>query len=152
MDKTISWFLEKWGGGIIGFIVGAIFFLKCPLTGLLNSVETFVSKISDVSFIIFGFLLAFIGLILNSKKKIIKAFGSKLFFDRTIDFNIRVIVLSAITGIYGLFLWIIFQSNLNVNSRIQELLVDLLIWVLVWLIWDIVYFIRIFFSLIKNYS
>lgn len=152
MDKSISWYIEKLAGPILGIVVCFLFFKYLRLTILFNDVNVFISKISDISFIIFGFLLAFIGLILNSKEKIIQAFDSKKVFNKTIDLNFRIIVLSAICGIYGLVVWIIFQSTIIINVTIEELLIDILVFFLIWLVYDLIYFIRVFFTLIKNYS
>lgn len=152
MDKTFRWYIENFGGLFIGVIIGLSVFLFIKPDGILKDPTTFVSKISDLGFIVFGFLLAFIGLIINIKDKLVHAHGSETIYKRTISFNVRVIKLSVIVGIFGFVLWTIYQTEICVIPLINNSMLSAFVLILCWLVWDLIYFIRIFFKLIKQYS
>lgn len=152
MDKTIWWYFEKIGGPLSGIVAGVIaFFLIRPGVELSKPDEV-VAKLSDVCFIIFGFLLGFLGLIFNIKDKMVKARGSDKLYNRTIDLNIKIIKISVITGVYGFIYWVIYHFKVKLDENLNNILISIFIFAIIWMVWDVIYFVRVFFKLVKNYS
>lgn len=154
--KKIAYWKEKFGGIILGFILFVIVFLINPE---LSKWREFIKEIPNVGMCTFGFLLTFLGIILQGGSKTIEWMKSREnLFQRFIAFNRRVVVLSIILSFYAYFLaffnfeWIreYFTDYICLYQVIRKILISSFALLSVWFLYDVMYFIKIFYLLIKK--
>ena len=102
LGKTYSYWKESIGGIIIGFIFSIlIFFLSPKLSDWID----FMKGIPALCITIFGFLLTLLGIILQGNSPTINWMRSrKETFNRFVDYNKRIVLLSFIISIYSYIL------------------------------------------------
>ncbi|MDD2635943.1 MAG: hypothetical protein PHW82_10630 [Bacteroidales bacterium] len=141
--KTDKYYFEQSLAPIIALLFGVanliwqnLFTCKDP--------TMIISKSIDISFIIFGFLLTVLALILQTTKKI----RNRNLYPRLIRFNKRIAYLSLTAGFYSLIYSSVFSS---ISTTIyKEYFVSIYIFVFVWIIIDLILFIRIFYKLAEE--
>ena len=154
--KTLAYWREKYSGFIVGIIFSAVIYWINPE---LSKWKDFIQEIPNIGMCIFGFLLTFLGIILQGGSKTIEWMKSReILFQRFISFNKRVVVLSIVLSVYAYFLgyfnfeW--FENLLKKDSCFFEIFIRLLIsafsFLFVWLLIDILRFTKIFYLLIKK--
>jgi hypothetical protein len=154
--KKLAYWKEKSGGIILGFILSVIVFLINPE---LSKWREFIKEIPNVGMCTFGFLLTFLGIILQGGSKTIEWMKSReTLFQRFIAFNRRVVVLSIILSVYAYFLaffnfeWIreYFTGYICLYQVIRRIIISFFVLLAVWFLYDMMYFIKIFYLLIKK--
>jgi hypothetical protein len=153
--KTFAYWKEYLGGAFLGIIFSVFIFWINPE---LSKWKDFIQEIPNIGMCVFGFLLTFLGIILQGGSKTIEWMKSKnILFHRFVSFNKRVVILSFILSIYAYFLgyfnfeW--FQKSLNCSyffEILQKFLISSFTFLFVWLLIDTVQFIKIFYLLIKK--
>ena len=153
--KTISYWIEKIGGLIIGLIVSLIvlFCIKFDI----NSLNAFINSIPTISICIFGFLLTMLSIILQSNSPTIKTFLSethKKTYKKFVLFSQRVVLLSLTITIFSLMIGNIKIPTSYFSECVINLFNNVLIFVhitiLICLFFDTYQFINMFFNLMKN--
>lgn len=91
--KTDKYYLEQVWAPIIACIAGSIN-LICPNILSCKDPSIVVSKIIDISFIVFGFLLTILALILQSNQEIRK----RKLYPRLIKLNKRILYIALASG------------------------------------------------------
>ena len=127
--KTYSYWKESIGGIIIGFI-------------------------SSI-----GFLLTLLGIILQGNSSTIDWMRSrKKLFNRFIQYNKRIVILSFIISIYsyilGFFNFKYYVEQLPLSDCIinlgEKIVISIFFGLLVWFVIDTLHFIKVFYALIKE--
>ena len=154
--KKVAYWKEQSGGIILGFILSVFVFLINPE---LPKWKEFIKEIPNIGMCTFGFLLTFLGIILQGGSKTIEWMKSReTLFQRFIDFNRRIVILSIVISVYAYFLaffnfeWIreYFIDFMCIYHIIRKLLISLFVLLSVWFLYDVMYFIKIFYLLIKK--
>jgi hypothetical protein len=156
MPKTFAYWKERYMGLFLG-VICAVFVLW--IDPELPNWKDFIQEIPNISMCIFGFLLTFLGIILQGNSQTIEWMKSrKILFQRFIAFNKRVVVLSFAVSLYSYFLgyfnleWLMnilyYPCVLPISSRFLISGFSLLF---VWLLIDILIFTKIFYLLIEKY-
>jgi hypothetical protein len=154
--KKFAYWKERYRGILLGFICSILVFLIKPELPIWKD---FIKEIPDIGMCTFGFLLTFLGIILQGGSKTIEWMKSKeILFKRFISFNKRIVILSVILSLYAYFLsyfnfeWLqkIFIHFLCLFRLMQELLIPLFVLLSVWFLCDVMCFIKIFYLLIKK--
>ncbi len=140
--RTDSYFIERIiapiiGGifGICNFIFNNVFYCKDPVA--------LISKIVDISFIIFGFLLTILALIIQSNSGI----KSRAIYPRLVLYNKRIIFVSLFLGLFSLIYSNVFNELATLDPKLKECVVSGFIFFLVWLIIDLINFLNIFYKI-----
>lgn len=154
--KKIAYWKEQYGGVALGiFISIPVFFVNSEISAWRD----FVKEIPTLGMCAFGFLLTFLGLILQGQSQTIEWMkGRGKLFDRFIAFNKRVVVLSIILSIYSYFIaffnfeWLI--CNLHCVDLFwvytQKIMIVIFLTLAIWFLCDVLHFIKIFYLLIKK--
>ena len=154
--KKVAYWREKSGGIMLGFVLSVFVFLINPE---LSKWKEFIKEIPNIGMCTFGFLLTFLGIILQGGSKTIEWMKSReTLFQRFIDFNRRIVILSIVISVYAYFLaffnfeWIreYFIDFMCIYHIIRKLLISLFVLLSVWFLYDVMYFIKIFYLLIKK--
>ena len=92
--KKPAYWKEQFGGIILGFILSVLVFVSSPE---LSKWKEFIKEIPNIGMCTFGFLLTFLGIILQGGSDTIEWMKSrKDLFPRFIAFNKRIVILSII--------------------------------------------------------
>jgi hypothetical protein len=154
--KAVAYWKEKLGGIILGLILSVLVFLLNPE---LSKWKEFVKEIPNIGMCTFGFLLTFLGIILQGVSETIEWMRKReKLFQRFISFNKRVVILSVFLSVYAYFLayfdfkWIAeyFADYICLCKIIRRLLISVFVFLSVWFLYDVMYFIKIFYLLIKK--
>ena len=154
--KKPAYWKEQLGGMILGFIFFALVFLSNPE---LSKWKVFIKEIPNIGMCTFGFLLTFLGIILQGGSKTIEWMKSReILFQRFISFNKRIVILSIVLSVYAYFLayfnfeWIgeCFVNCTCLFEIITKTLISVFALFSVWFLYDTMYFIKIFYLLIKK--
>lgn len=154
--KKIAYWKEQLGGIVLGLILSVLVFLLNPE---LSKWKEFIKEIPNIGMCTFGFLLTFLGIILQGGSDTIEWMKSReALFKRFIYFNKRIVILSIALSVYAYFLaffnfeWIrdCFVNCICLYEIILEVLISIFILLSVWFLYDTMYFIKIFYLLIKK--
>jgi len=139
-DKAI---FETLIAPLIGLIMGFLkykydWFLKCKDPTII------ISKTIDISFIIFGFLLTVLTLIVQANTEL----KQRPLYSRLVKFNKRVVLQAVILGFYSLlyhtYYTLITAGDLPILANI---LFSVFVALLTWLILDSIYYVMTFYAL-----
>ena len=154
--KKIAYWKEQFGGMGFGFIFSVFVFLINPE---LSKWKEFIKEIPNIGMCTFGFLLTFLGIILQGGSNTIEWMKSReVLFQRFISFNKRVVIISIVLSVYAYFLayfdftWIkeCFTNWIFIYVTIRKLMISVFVLLSVWFIYDVLHFIKIFYLLIKK--
>ncbi|MDR1973974.1 MAG: hypothetical protein LBQ31_04785 [Bacteroidales bacterium] len=154
--KKIAYWREKYGGVVLGFIFAVPMFWIDPQLSVWSD---FIKEVPAIGMCMFGFLLTFLGIILQGGSETIKWMKSrKTLFERFISFNKGVVILSVVLSIYSYFLvffnfkWVqnSFVNSFCFSEVTQNILIALFVFLSIWFLYNVIYFIKIFYLLIKK--
>jgi hypothetical protein len=138
--KTDRYYIERSIAPGIGIIV-FIWCLNYPSIFRISDPEAIISKVVDISFIFFGFLLTVLALILQSTAEV----KSTLLFDNLIRYNKRVVIVATLLGFYSLLY--VAKYNEMTLSCFGSYSWPIFLFLLTWMALDSLYFIYIFYRL-----
>ena len=152
----IAYRKEQYGGVALGILISTPIFFVNPE---ISTWKEFIKEIPGLGMCAFGFLLTFLGIILQGQSQTIEWMKSRgTLFDRFIAFNKRIVILSIILSVYSYFLaffnfdWLI--CNLSCMDLLwgcaQKIMIALFLALAIWFLCDVLYFIKIFYLLIKK--
>lgn len=152
--KTISYWWEQIGGMLAGIIV-------CCIIGAIHPTfshwKPFIAAFPTIGMCAFGFLLTFLGIILQGNSDTIKWMMSRdKIYNRFITFNKRIVIISFILSLYSYFIgYADFQIVRNLLSPqlvqiAKTFFISAFCGLLVWFIIDTVQFTRLFYVLIRK--
>lgn len=152
--KTISYWLEKIGGLLAGVMVFCIIWTINPT---FSNWKPFIVEFPTIGMCAFGFLLTFLGIILQGNSDTIKWMMSRdKIYNRFIAFNKRIVIISFILSLYSYFIgYADFQIVRNLLSPqlvqiAKTFFISAFCGLLVWFIIDTVQFTRLFYVLIRK--
>ena len=139
--KTNAYYRELLLPPIIAIAIGFTAYFFCPLD-VFDNPEDIISKVTDISFILFGFLLTILALIMQANESI----RSSTLYTRLIRLNRKIVFVSLRLGVYSLFSFALF--SLPIIIKITEFLQSVFSFLLSWLIIESVQYIVIFYKLV----
>ena len=117
--------------------------LRIYILGMNNILP---EKSVDICFILFGFLLTVLALIVQGDNQTLKRLRSFDGYGRIIRFNRRVVILSTILGLFSLLICTILEENLPIIAN--HILFSIFTFLWIWLLWDFGVFIKVFYNII----
>lgn len=141
--KTDRYYIELLYAPFIALTLGVVN-LIWPNVFKYQDPIIIISRFIDISFIVFGFLLTVLALILQSTQEI----RSRKLYPRLIRFNKRIVYLSLFSGVYSLLYSSMFTSISK--SVFKEYCVSIFIVLFIWVILDLLHFVSIFYKLAEN--
>jgi len=154
--KTVDYWKKEIGGLIWATLFSVIVFLTNPE---FPKWKEFIKEIPNIGMCTFGFLLTFLGIILQGGSKTIEWMKSReKLFEQFILLNRRVVVLSIVLSVYAYFLayfnfeWAkgLFTYHICLYLSIQNIMISIFTFISVWFLHDTMRFIKIFYLLIKK--
>jgi hypothetical protein len=142
--KTDRYYVELIAGPVIGLTIGVVNHFYPILKGAEKAAEI-VSKVTDISFIIFGFLLTILALIMQSGSGIKKSPT----YGRLVKANSLMVVLSLLLGFISLLMVFNFQDG-NLDYPHDSLLSSFFFGVLVYLIVETAIYLMVFYKLVLS--
>ncbi|MBO2525857.1 MAG: hypothetical protein CW341_09200 [Bacteroidetes bacterium] len=154
LGKTLSYWWEKAGGLLLGIVALVIIWFIKPN---FSNWKPFIVEFPAIGMCAFGFLLTFLGIILQGNSETIKWMINKEdLFNRFVTFNKKIVVVSFLLSLYACFLgYFDFQGiktmfSTQIVTICKNILIGLFCGLFVWFITDTIQFIRIFYVLIRN--
>lgn len=145
--KTISYYKENSLGSIVGVI--ALIFCLFITQPQLDYNKEFIQNFTQIGLVIFGFLLTFLSVIIQSDSDSIKMMKkSDLLYSRFIRYNKRIVYLSLLLSVYSYILGYINLDFMMSEKWIDILCISLFFSFLIKLTIDTYTFINLFFLLI----
>lgn len=142
--KKASYYIEQYLGFVLGLIAGCITYFQGFTSWGINNI--LAEKSVDICFILFGFLLTVLALIVQGDNQTLKRLRSFEGYERIIRFNRRVVTLSTILGLFSLLICTILEDNLPTITSQILFSIFLILWI--WLLWDFWIFIKVFYNII----
>lgn len=152
--KTISYWWEKIGGLFAGIIVCCIIGANHPT---FSHWKPFIVEFPTIGMCAFGFLLTFLGIILQGNSDTIKWMMSRdSLYNRFIAFNKRIVIVSFILSLYS---YLIGYANFQTITEflcpkfvqtVKTILIGVFCGLLVWFVIDTFQFTRLFYVLIRK--
>ena len=152
--KTISYWWEKIGGLLAGIVV-------CCIIGAIHPTfshwKPFIIEFPTIGMCAFGFLLTFLGIILQGNSETIKWMMSRdKLYNRFIDFNKRIVIISFVLSLYSYLIgYADFQTIKSLLSPqlvqiAKTILIGVFCGLLVWFVIDTFQFTKLFYVLIRK--
>ena len=148
--------LETYGGLFIsGLLTYGAFFFHPSFYGSMKA----ISNLPTITTCIFGFLLTLFGIIIQGNGAMIKKMkNTNVVFERYILFTKRVIWISLFLSVFAFAVgsinlswwYLIFEESFTIRIIIEEIIMRVLVFFSCWLILDLIYFIHLFFLLIRT--
>lgn len=152
--KTLSYWWEKVGGLLLGIVTFIIIWFINPN---FSNWKPFILEFPAIGMCAFGFLLTFLGIILQGNSETINWMMSReKLYNRFISFNKRIVVISFVLSLYS---YIIGYTNFqNIRALFSPQLVQIVknisigifCGLLAWFIIDTLQFTRLFYVLIRK--
>ncbi len=143
MKKKNIDYLENLLPYLIALLLAAI---NLVWPDLLSSSKpiVFVSKTLDLSFVIFGFLLITLTLLMKSSSE----FKQQLHYVQLIKLNKRIVLWSLLTGFYSLIFYTIFYETYIIYFK--EIIISIYFFTLAVLVVNLLMYLNRFFKLTFN--
>lgn len=151
--KTTSYWLEKYGGTLCGGFVFILFLTI--IKPEYYSYKELIQEFPSIGMCAFGFMLTFLGIILQGDSSTIKYMKSRsVLYDKFIAYNKIVVILSLIISIYSYILGyakiaIDISSVITYYSYFKDIFIALFWGLATKLLIDICIFVRLFYLLLK---
>ena len=142
--KNTSYYIEQYFGVLLGLFTGSLTYFKGFISWGMNNILP--EKSVDICFILFGFLLTVLALIVQGDNQTLKRLRSFDGYGRIIRFNRRVVILSTILGLLSLLICTILEENLPIIAN--HILFSIFTFLWIWLLWDFGVFIKVFYNII----
>jgi hypothetical protein len=154
LGKTLSYWWEKVGGLLSGVIAGCIILAIHPT---FSNWKPFIVEFPTIGMCAFGFLLTFLGIILQGNSDtIIWMMSRDELYNRFISFNKRIVIISFVLSLYSYIIgYVNFQAikDLLCPQLVQiakTVMIGVFCGLLVWFIIDTLQFTRLFYVLIRK--
>lgn len=150
MDKTISYYIEKFGGIFLSAVVTFIVWKYWNFFSFITE-KDFFDKVIAITTTLFGFLLAVLTLIIQSNSPTVTTMKKHGSYKRLINYNKTIVILSAIVCFISLVL-LLGREKLIVEQHVEILkysgLVNLFLFL--WTCFDTFVFVLIFYKIILS--
>lgn len=145
--NTPAYYIEKYIGLFIGIAIGIYCFKTHHCYSFINN-DKFLDKLITICTTMFGFLLTVLTLIIQSNSETIIEMKKHLSYKRLINFNKKVVFLSAIVCIISLFLAFIIKKLDSINPYLSQLISLLNYSFFIWMMCDTLIFVSIFYKIL----
>lgn len=152
--NTVGYWIEKAGGFLVGIIV---FCITENLNPTFSNWKPFIVEFPTIGMCAFGFLLTFLGIILQGNSETINwMIGRVKLYNRFIAFNKRIVVISFILSLYSYIIgYANFQNiyvlfNPQLVNFVKNISIGIFCGLLAWFIIDTFQFTRLFYVLIRK--
>lgn len=142
--KTLSYYIESYTGIVVGLFVGS--YLYSQDVFFWGKDNVLISQSIDICFILFGFLLTILALIVQGDNQTLQRLRKHSGYSRIILFNRRIVILSVILGFFSTLAlaFIDTPTFLSVN----QIAFSTFIFLWIWLLWDTSIFLKVFYNII----
>lgn len=151
--RTISYWHEKYGGTLYGCLAFILFvFIIKPE---YYSYKELIQEFPSIGMCAFGFMLTFLGIILQGDSSTIKYMKSRqILYDKFIAYNKVVVILSLIISIYSyvigyMEIHLTISSVIPYYSHLKDVLIALFWGLATKLLVDTYIFVKLFYLLLK---
>jgi hypothetical protein len=153
--KTVAYWKELYGGPFFGICFFLIVLSQKPQ---FDNWKDYIKEFPTIGMCAFGFLLTFLGIILQGNSSTIEWLKKGELFPRLISFNKRIVSLSLFLSIYSYLLafckFDLITKSIGAESNIifciQEFSISAFVGLVIFFVYDLIVFINIFYSLIKG--
>ena len=151
--RTISYWYEKYGGTFYGILAFVLFLFV--IKPKYYSYKELIQEFPSIGMCAFGFMLTFLGIILQGDSSTIKYMKSRqILYDKFIAYNKIVVILSLIISIYS---YVIGYMEINITvssiipyySYLKDVLIALFWGIATKLLIDTYIFVKLFYLLLK---
>lgn len=142
--KTDRYYFELAIGPLLGILIG-VYNFYCPILKGAEKASEIVSKVTDISFIVFGFLLTILAIIMQSGSGIKKSPR----YARLVKANALMIVLSLLSGFVSLAIVSQFKAS-DMEYPHNSLLTTFFFSILTYLIVETAIYLYVFYKLVLN--
>ena len=149
MDDTIGNWIEKLLGLVAG-MVSALLFFRFWQSGIFISTEPFLDKIITISTTLFGFLLTVLTLIVQSDSETVKMMKLHKSYNRLINFNKNIVILSGLVCMLSLFLSFFNEIIKCKSELILKLVAASNLGIFIWVVIDALIFTLIFYKILLS--
>lgn len=150
MDKTISYYIEKFGGIALSTVVTFIAWQYWSFFSFITE-KDFFDKVIAITTTLFGFLLAVLTLIIQSNSPTVAMMKKHGSYKRLINYNKTIVILSAIVCFISLVL-LLGREKLIAGQQFEILkysgIVNLFLFL--WTCFDTFVFVLIFYKIILS--
>jgi hypothetical protein len=148
-DKTPKYYLEK----LLGFAIAVCFFIHCNknyTSWCFVTSKDFTDRLLTICVPLFGFLLVILTLIIQNSGFVMVEMKKKKSYGNLINFNKKVILLSASVSILSLFILFVKDILTSIDPRIYPIIGSFNLALFIWTIVDTFFFVRIFYTLVSQ--
>lgn len=153
-NKTFGYWFEKAGGLFFGIVVCCFVWATTPVFSLW---KPFIVEFPAIGMCAFGFLLTFLGIILQGTSETIKWMMSRnVLYNRFVAFNKRVVIISFTLSLYSYMIgYFDFRIIMDVFCPqlirvVKNTIIGVFCGLLVWFVIDTILFIVLFYVLISK--
>lgn len=153
---TLAKFFENYSGIVLGGISSIVFLLLVDPS--YSAWFAFIKALPQLTTCVFGFLLALLGIILQSEGQVLTAMKKSPVFKSLVGYNQKIVFLAFVITVVSLvvgyadFEWLcnlLKEKNLLWSIWGKKIALALFVFGLVWLVVDLFVFVRLFYKLIK---
>jgi hypothetical protein len=150
MDKTISYYIEKFGGLALAAIITFIAWKYWSFFSFTTE-KDFFDKLIAITTTFFGFLLAVLTLIIQSSSPTVAAMKKHGSYKRLINYNKTIVLLSAIVCFLSLVL-LLGREKMIIEQHTEILKYAGLVnfFLFLWTCFDTFVFVLIFYKIILS--
>ncbi len=156
MDKTFSYYIEKFIGLVIGTITAYLVF-KYWYKHAAITTDKYYDLIIKVCSTLFGFLLTLLGLIVNSSSKAVSDMRNHGSYKTLISYHKIALSISFGLLLYSIFLYLIISPIRGIEdfvSRYGEAVFKLIVsfhsGICIWGLISITIFVRLFYKIVLS--
>lgn len=142
--KTLSYYIESYTGIVVGLFVGIYLYTQNIFFWGIDNV--LISQSIDICFILFGFLLTILALIVQGDNQTLQRLRKHIGYNRIILFNRRIVILSIILGFFSTLVLAFIDTP--TFSYINQIAFSVFIFLWIWLLWDTSVFLKVFYNII----
>jgi len=149
MDKTLSYYIEKFGGFILAILLTV---LACWFWSFFSFIteKDFFDKVITITTTLFGFLLAVLTLIIQSSSPTVNMMKKHGSYRRLINYNKTIVLLSAIVCFVSLVLLLGREKLLIEHLGILKYCSLINFFLFTWICFDTFVFVLIFYKIILS--
>lgn len=142
--KTLSYYIESYTGIVVGLFIGI--YLYSQNIFFWGKDNVLISQSIDICFILFGFLLTILALIVQGDNQTLQRLRKHTGYGRIILFNRRIVILSIILGLFSTLV-LAFIDTL-IFLWINQIAFSVFTFLWIWLLWDTIVFLKVFYNII----
>ena len=149
MDKTLSYYIEKFGGLTLAILLTIVAYCYWSFFSFITE-KDFFDKVIAITTTLFGFLLAVLTLIIQSSSPTVTMMKKHGSYKRLINYNKTIVLLSAIVCFVSLVLLLGRERLLLEHFQILKYcgLANFLLFT--WTCFDTFVFVLIFYKIILS--